>query len=159
MWVRSCLSAGGATTAADERKTPAPVHVPFGSSLAHFFAQHLWLVGNDDIYQQFTFVDLTTPSWLPTALMLAVVTSPRGSAHHPEGWGYIVPEASHPIVANGARSGRIPMAVHRVMSWYSSHNSYFKRLRVALTNLPVFAKMRPSTRRSLYFSPAHVFAL
>jgi hypothetical protein len=31
------------------------------------------------------------------------------------------------------------MAVHRVVSWwFFSHNSYFKRLRVALTNLPQY---------------------
>ena len=62
VWGRSCHSAGGATTATGERKTPAPDHVPFGSSLAYSYAQHLWLVGNDDIYQQFTYVDRTTPS-------------------------------------------------------------------------------------------------
>ncbi|MCP5015795.1 MAG: hypothetical protein GY938_11080 [Ketobacter sp.] len=46
-------------------------------AFAYFYVQHLWLVGIDGIYQRFTFVDLTTLSWLPTALMLAVAIVPR----------------------------------------------------------------------------------
>ena len=46
--------------------------VPFGNS------QHLWLVLSNDVYQRFTFVNHTTPSWLPTALVLAVAIVPHG---------------------------------------------------------------------------------
>ena len=37
--------------------------------------QHLWLVLNDDVYQRFTYVNHTTQSEPPTALVLAVATS------------------------------------------------------------------------------------
>ena len=36
--------------------------------------QRLWLVGSDDVYQQFTFVHHTILSKLPTTLTLAVTT-------------------------------------------------------------------------------------
>src|SRR3954470_19573033 len=36
--------------------------------------QHLALGLYDDVYQRFTCVDRTTPSWFPTAVMLAVAT-------------------------------------------------------------------------------------
>ena len=44
--------------------------------------QRLWLVGIDDIYQQFTSVDRTILSWLPTALTLAVATFPSRFRDH-----------------------------------------------------------------------------
>jgi hypothetical protein len=42
--------------------------------------QHLWLVVSHGVYRCFTWVDLSTRSWLPTALMLAVAASARASA-------------------------------------------------------------------------------
>jgi hypothetical protein len=68
----------------------------------------------------------------PTTLMLAVTALPRGFGCRPDGCGYIVPEASHPAVAGNACSGRIPMAVHRVVSCVEQSQQLFKRLSVAL---------------------------
>ena len=38
----------------------------------------------DDVYRRFTWVDLSTRSWFPTALMLAVAVSARASAALPK---------------------------------------------------------------------------
>ena len=42
--------------------------------------QHLSLVNIHDVYQWFTYVDPTAPSWLPTALVLAITASTRAFA-------------------------------------------------------------------------------
>ena len=80
--------------------------------------QHLSLVNFHDVYQWFTYVDPTAPSWLPTALVLAIAASARAfAAARFYGWGYIVPGASHLTVTSDARPGRIPLAEQRVMSF------------------------------------------
>ncbi len=45
--------------------------------------QHLRLVLNNDLYQHFTWVDLTPDCWPPTALVLAVVVSARAFTTDP----------------------------------------------------------------------------
>jgi hypothetical protein len=56
-----------------------PEAAPRRTRLTPFFRiQHLWLVLSNDVYQRFTSVNRTTLSWFPTALMLAVATSPHG---------------------------------------------------------------------------------
>jgi hypothetical protein len=79
-WVRFRLFAGDAPSAIGELGTPIPDPLPFwpkpmapgGNS------QHLWLVLINDVYQRFRCLNPTTPSWLPTAPVLAVATIPRG---------------------------------------------------------------------------------
>ncbi len=64
--------------------------------------------------QRFTSVGHILQPQLPTALRLAVATSPRGSAARLSGGGYSVPSASHPGVTPNARPGRVPVAEHRI---------------------------------------------
>ena len=62
------------------RRAPGPDHMPFWPKRD----QHLPLVLSDDVYHCFTWVDLSTRSWLPTALMLAVAASAHASAALPK---------------------------------------------------------------------------
>jgi len=78
-WVRFRLFAGGALSAIGELGTPIPGPLPFWPKpmVPWGNSQHLWLVLSNDVYQRFTSVNHTTPSWLPTALVLAVAIIPH----------------------------------------------------------------------------------
>jgi hypothetical protein len=67
--------------------------------------------------QRFTSVGHILQPQLPTALRLAVTTSPHGSAARLSGGGYSVPSASHLGVAPDARPGRVPVAEHRIFDF------------------------------------------
>jgi hypothetical protein len=97
-WVRFRLSAGGSTSAIGDRTAPIPAPLPFWPKPVSpcGACQHLWLVFNDDVYQRFTYVNHTTQSELPTTLMLAVATSPRGFVAIPRDDGYICPQSFAP---------------------------------------------------------------
>ena len=64
--------------------------------------------------QRFTCVGHILQPQLPTAVRLAVATSPHGSVARLSGGGYSVPSASHPGVTPNARLGRVPVAEHRI---------------------------------------------
>ena len=68
--------------------------------------------------QRFTCVSHILQPQLPTAVRLAVATSPRGSVARLSGGGYSVPSASHPGVAPNARPGRVPAAEHRILLFF-----------------------------------------
>ena len=78
-WVRSPLYAGGAASAPGEFGAPGPDHVPFGPSLTASLACPC-----SRRLRGFTWVDLSTRSWLPTTLMLAVAVSARALAALPK---------------------------------------------------------------------------
>ena len=64
--------------------------------------------------QRFTYVGPIPQPWLPTVLRLTVATLPHGSVARGSSGGNIVPDASHPGVTPNARSGRVPVAEHRI---------------------------------------------
>ena len=64
--------------------------------------------------QRFTYVGPIPQPWLPTVLRLTVATLPHGSVARGSSGGYVVPDASHPGVTPNARSGRVPVAEHRI---------------------------------------------
>ena len=109
--VRSRLSAGGATSAKGEPLAPIPGHLPFWSKPVSPFG----LFPMTTARRRSTSVDHTFQPWLPTALRLAVAVSPRDLTAGPEDRGFVVPEASHPGVTTDARSGRVPVAEHRIV--------------------------------------------
>ncbi len=74
------------------------------TSLLGQACQHLWLVGLDGGYQQFTSVSHTIHPSSPTALMLAVPTQPHGVVFPLAGQGYIVPRAFPPLDCSNRRS-------------------------------------------------------
>jgi hypothetical protein len=79
-WFRLCLFAGGSTATAGEGRTPAPGHVPFGSSLSAPLA--CWFL------RRLSAVHLgwpCHPPWPPTAVALAVVGRSHEKPGHP-GW-------------------------------------------------------------------------
>jgi hypothetical protein len=78
-WVRSRLDAGGSSSAPGVSEAPGPGHVPFGPSLSAPLACS-W----SRRLRRFTWVDHTTLSWSPTALVLAVATSARASVAIPK---------------------------------------------------------------------------
>jgi hypothetical protein len=59
---------------------------------------------------------------VPDRLNASSRSLPSRFGYHPNGWCYIVPEASHPAIAGDACSGKIPMTAHRVVS-SPRHNS------------------------------------
>jgi hypothetical protein len=77
-WVRSRLYAGGSSSPPGESGAPGPGHVPFGPSLSA-----PWACLCSRRLRRFTWVDRTTRSWSPTALVLAVATSARASVAIP----------------------------------------------------------------------------
>ena len=86
--VRSCLWAGGTSSTAEEQRAPAPGHIPFGPSLSAASGfdtkePHLACLTSRPL-RHFTWVDHTTPSWLPTALLLAVAVSAHTYAASPK---------------------------------------------------------------------------
>src|SRR5512135_2836376 len=109
--VRSCLWAGGASSATGDIATPVPGHVPFWSKPNSIFGLSL-----------FTAVISTSPG-LTRPGLLAPDRRDAGSRHvgsrshgRSEDRGYVVPQASDRAVAGAARWGSRPMAEHRVMS-------------------------------------------
>ena len=52
------------------------------------------------------------------------------------GWGYIVPEASHPNVTVDARSGRVLVAEHKDVSFVHQLSIQLRVARGCLTNEP-----------------------
>ena len=72
-WVRPCLYAGGSSSAPEEFGAPGPGHVPFWSK--RFSSSSLFLC--DDGYDASPGLTLPTPSWFPTAALLAVAVSAR----------------------------------------------------------------------------------
>ena len=108
---RSCLSAGGASSATGDIATPVPGHVPFWSKPDSILGLSL-----------FTAFISTSPG-LTSSGLLAPDRRDAGSRHvgsrvhgRSEDRGYVVPQASDPTVAGDARWGSRPMAEHRVMS-------------------------------------------
>ena len=91
VWVRSRLSAGGASSAPEEFGAPGPDHVPFGPSVS---ASCAWSLVTTFISAS-PELTCTTRSWFPTALMLAVAASASRLGRPPRGGGYVVPGASH----------------------------------------------------------------
>ena len=74
VWVRSRLSAGGASTAPEEFGASGPDHVPFWSkrfSILRLACVTTFIGASRELTN-------TTPSWFPTPLMLGVATWPRG---------------------------------------------------------------------------------
>jgi len=63
VWVRFCLSAGGAASAMGELGAPIPDPLPFWPKPVSI----LWLVASHDVYQQFTYVNHATPFQPPSA--------------------------------------------------------------------------------------------
>src|SRR3954452_9086395 len=109
--VRSCLSAGGASSAAGDIATPVPGHVPFWSKPISIFGLFL-----------FTAFISTSPGLTCPGLL---APDRRDAGSRRVGWrvhdrsedrGYVVPQASDLAVAGDARWGSRPMAEHRVMS-------------------------------------------
>jgi hypothetical protein len=97
-WVRFRLSAGGSISAIGDRIAPMPDPLPFWPKPVSpcGACQHLWLVFNDDVYQRFTYINHTTQSEPPTALMLAVATSPYDFVTIPRDEGYTCPQSFTP---------------------------------------------------------------
>jgi hypothetical protein len=109
--VRSCLWAGGATSATGEPAAPVPGHVPFWSQPKSILGWYL-----------FTTLISTSPG-LTRPGLLAPDRRDAGSRRvgsrvhdRSKDRGYVVPQASDPTVASDARWGSRPMAEHRVMS-------------------------------------------
>lgn len=67
--------------------------------------QRFWLVKSNGVYERFTSVGRTRSSLAPLRLTLADSAVPHGSAYRFLG-GYIVPRASHGVVADFACLGR-----------------------------------------------------
>ena len=87
---------------------------------------------------RFTYVSHILQPQLPTAMRLAVATSPHGSVARLSGGGYSVPSASHPRVTPSARPGRVPVAEHRIFNFpdkyacdFVSHTPEGLRLRLS----------------------------
>jgi hypothetical protein len=108
--VRPHLYAGSTTSARRDHSTPRPGCVPFWSMPASLFG----MLSVTTPQQWFTYVGRTLQPELPTAMRLAVATSPRGSVALLSGGGHSVPDASHPGVTPNARPGRVPAAEHRI---------------------------------------------
>ena len=108
---KSCLWAGGASSATGDIATPVPGHVPFWSKPDSIFGLPL-----------FTAFISTSPGLTSSGLLAPDrrdASSRRvGSRVHDrsEDRGYVVPQASDLAVAGDARWGSRPMAEHRVMS-------------------------------------------
>src|SRR5262249_25593004 len=108
---RSCLSAGGASSATGDITAPVPGHVPFWSK-------------PDSIFGLFLFTAfISTSPGLPPPGLLAPDRRDAGSRRvgsrvhdRSEDRGYDVPQASDLTVAGDSRWGSRPMAEHRVMS-------------------------------------------
>ena len=78
--------------------------------------QQLTLVLCDDASDTSPGLALTTRSWFPTALLLAVAGPARAGARPPDGGGYVLPGASCGTVTSAARPGRILLAEQQVLS-------------------------------------------
>ena len=111
--LRPRLSAGSATSARGKRTLPRPDCPPFWFMPISLFG----MLPITTAQQRFTFVGHILQPQLPTALRLAVATSPRGSVARLSGGGDIVPGASHPGVTPNARPGRVPVAEHRIYAF------------------------------------------
>ena len=112
VWVRSRLSAGGASTTPEEFGASGPDHVPFWSKRVSILRLAYVTTVNS------ASPELTIPhnpgSQPPCdagsrGIDLAISATLR------ERGGYIVPGAAHPTIPRDARPGRIPRAVPRVM--------------------------------------------
>jgi hypothetical protein len=75
-WVRSRLYAGGPPSAPEEFGDPGPGHVPFWPKRDSSFR----LFSCDDAYDASPGLTFPTPSWFPTALLLAVAVTARAWA-------------------------------------------------------------------------------
>src|SRR5512133_1830589 len=109
--VRSCLSAGGTSSATGDIAAPVPGHIPFWSEPDSIFGSPLFTAFIS------TSPGLTSPGLLAPDRRDA--GSRRvGSRSHGRSFdrGYVVPRASDLTVAGDARRGSRPMAEHRVMS-------------------------------------------
>jgi hypothetical protein len=109
--VRSCLSAGGASSATGDNAAPVPDHVPFWFKPDSIFGLSLFTAFIS------TVPGLTCPGLLAPDRRDA--GSRRVGSRVPgrsEDRGYVVPQASDLAVAGDARWGSRPMAEHRVMS-------------------------------------------
>ena len=109
--VRSCLSAGGASSATGDVAAPVPDHVPFWSKPDSIFGLSLLTAFIS------TVPGLTCPGLLAPDRRDA---GSRRVGSRVDGRsfdrGYVVPQASDLAVASDARWGSRPMAEHRVMS-------------------------------------------
>ena len=102
--------------------------------------------------QWFTSVGHTLQPQLPTAMRLAVATSPRGSVARLSGGGHSVPDASHPRVTPSARPGRVPAAERRI-SLISLINTHATSCRTSGSRV-VLPPPRPlRTRRASFPAP------
>ena len=109
--VRSCLSAGGASSATGDIATPVPGHIPFWSKPISILGLFLFTAFIS------TSPGLTRPGLLAPDRRDAGSRRVGSRVHgRSEDRGYVVPRASDPAVAGDARRGSRPMAEHRVMS-------------------------------------------
>ena len=109
--VRSCLSAGGASSATGDIATPVPGHVPFWSKPDSIFGLSLFTAFIS------TSPGLTCPGRLAPDRRDAGSRRVGSRSHgRSKDRGYVVPQASDPAVTSDARWGSRPMAEHRVMS-------------------------------------------
>jgi hypothetical protein len=99
--VRSRLYAGGSTSAPEEFGASGPGHVPFWPKRD----SSLRLFSCDDAYDASPGLTLTTPSWFPTALLLAVAVTARAWAALHKGGGYVVPGLLIPVGYRWQNSG------------------------------------------------------
>jgi len=109
--VRPRLTAGSAGSARGKRTLPRPDCSPFWFMPVSLFGMFPITTAR----QRFTSVGHILQPQLPTALRLAVATSPHGSVARLSGGGYSVPSASHLEVTPNARLGRVPVAEHRIL--------------------------------------------
>ena len=104
-------------------------HFGPGVSSRSFCGQYLAPVLRDDACGG-SHVLAVSPDPSPFTAWYWQLALPLTLGAHPDGCGYIVPEASHPIgtsksgFPNDARSGRVPMAKHQVTSQFLGCNNY-----------------------------------
>jgi hypothetical protein len=109
--VRSCLWAGGASSATGDIAAPVPGHLPSWSQPDSILGLSL-----------FTALISTSPGWTCPGRLAPdrrdAGSRRVGSRVHDRSFdrGYVVPQASDLAVASDARWGSRPMAEHRVMS-------------------------------------------